>query len=300
MRTLRVQLTVIIAAASLAALAATAQAAMREEPNPDPRVVNIRGAGSDVVLVSGLLGGTARLAPLADSLEAAGFRVTTIDPYALGANAADVSFHGMARQIDSVLAAYRIESAVVVAHGHATSIALCLAASFPGRVQQLVLLDGGVLVSPKSPGISQALRVASFVAHLPFGKAIIRSRMVAGIRANSGETRWLTDSVAHEYTDPIITRLPEVAHLARRLAVAREPETPAELVARVHAPVTVLVGAKPHESEPDPAELAPLAGLSTVHVERIAGVGHFMYEEIPMTIVREVQAARNRSLALRR
>jgi pimeloyl-ACP methyl ester carboxylesterase len=295
MRIPRIRLALTITAAAVGAIAATASAGAVHAP--DPRVSSTRGTGPDVVLVSGLLGGTARLAPLGDSLERAGFRVTTIDPYALGATAADVSFHGMARQIDSLLAAHNVESAVIVAHGHATSIALCLAAASPERVQQLVLLDGGVLVSPRSPGITQALRIASFVAHLPFGKAIIRSRMVAGIRANSGGTRWLTDSVAHEYTDPIITRLPEVARLARRLAAAREFETPAALVARVHADITVLVGAKPHESEPDPDELAPLAALSTVRIERITGVGHFMYEEIPSTIVRTVQDAYARSVA---
>jgi pimeloyl-ACP methyl ester carboxylesterase len=295
MRISRVRVALTITAAAVCTVAATARAVVAR--SPDPRVSNTRGAGPDVVLISGLLGGTARLAPLGDSLERAGFRVTTIDPYALGADAADVSFHGMARQIDSLLAANEVESAVIVAHGHATSIALCLAAESPERVQQLVLLDGGVLASPSSPGITRALRIASFVAHLPFGKAFIRSRVVADIRANSGDTRWLTKAVAREYTDPIITRLPEVTRLARRLAAAREVETPAALVARVHTDIMLLVGAKPHESEPDPNELAPLAALSTVRIERIAGVGHFMYEEIPSTIVRAVQDAHSRSVA---
>ena len=65
------------------------------------------------MLLSGLLGGAARLAPLGDSLESEGFRVTTIDPYSLGNAAPDVSFHGMALVIDSILTARGIESAVL-------------------------------------------------------------------------------------------------------------------------------------------------------------------------------------------
>jgi pimeloyl-ACP methyl ester carboxylesterase len=260
--------------------------------------VVVRGtSGPDVVLLSGLLGGTTRLLPLADALGRAGFRVIIIDPYRLGAAAPDVSFHGLAREIQTVLVREGVESAVVVAHAHATSIALCLAAEAPQLVEQLVLLDGGLLPSTLSPGVSRALQLALFVAHLPGGKAFIRARMTAGIRANSGDRGWLTDAVARQYTDPLLARLPEVAHMAKRLAAAREPESADALLFRVRTEITVLVGGAPHEAAPADVELTGLQSLPFAHIRRVAGVGHFVHEEVPDQVVQEVEAAHARRLA---
>jgi pimeloyl-ACP methyl ester carboxylesterase len=263
----------------------------------DSAVITRGSAGPGVVLLSGLLGGTARLAPLADTLAREGFRVIVIDPYLLGARAPDVSFHGLAREVEAVLAQSGMESAVIVAHAHATTIAVCLAADAPERVQQLILLDGGLLQSTKSPGISRALQVAMFIAHLPGGKALIRARMTAGIRANSGDRRWLTDAVAHQYADPLLAQLPDVARMVRRLSAAREPESVGALLTHVRTEITVLLGAVPHDSAPDEAELAPLAPLATVHIRRLVGVGHFVHEEALSEVVREVEAAHARVVA---
>ena len=62
----------------------------------DRPAVVVRGAGPTVVLLSGLLGGTARLEPLVERLLASGFRVVAIDPYRLSVTANDVSFDGLA------------------------------------------------------------------------------------------------------------------------------------------------------------------------------------------------------------
>ena len=54
------------------------------------------------------------------------------------------------------------------------------------------------------------------------------------------------------------------------------------VVARVRAPVTLLLGAVPHPSGPDENEITALRPLGHgLRVERLAGVGHFPHEEAP-------------------
>ncbi len=259
----------------------------------EPAIV-ARGDGPGVVLMSGLLGGVARLAPIADALVARGFRVVVIDPYRLAAKAPDVSFHGIAREIARALESLGMTSAVVVAHGHAAGVALRLAANSPHLVDELVLLEGGLLPSTGSAGVSRAMQVASLIARLPGGQAFIRSRLTSGIRANSGDKSWLTDATARQYADGLLLELPAVARMAHRLANAREPEQPAALLLRLRARTVVLVGAVPHDFAPGAPELDALSALPQVRVRRVEGVGHFVHEEALPLVLREIEAARSR------
>ena len=254
-----------------------------------------RGEGPGVVLLSGLLGGLPRLAPTADALVARGFRVVTIDPYRLSAQAQDVSFHGMAREVERALERIGMTSAVVVAHAHATGIALRLAANAPHLVDELVLIEGGLLHTTRSAGVSRAMQVASLIARLPGGQALIRASLASGIRANSGDARWLTEAAAREYTDGLLKELPAVARMADRLANAHEPEPPEALLPRLRARILMLVGAAPHDFAPNAKEIDPLSALPAARVRRIEGVGHFVHEEALQLVVREIEAARSRA-----
>jgi pimeloyl-ACP methyl ester carboxylesterase len=258
---------------------------------PDADAVVSRGSGPAVVILSGLLGGTARFEPLADSLVRDGFRVVIVDPYRLGAQAADVSFDGLAREVDRALAREEARDAIIVAHSHATSIALRLAANAPDRVRRLILLDGGITASTRTPGIALSMRLASIIAHIPGGRSFIRSRINAGLRANSGSTVWISDSAARQYADPVLAELPRVTRMAQRLAEAHEPEEPAAVIARVRAPVLLLLGDAPHETSPDSVELAPLLARATTQSRRLPGVGHFLHEEAIDQVVRAVRLA---------
>lgn len=267
-------------------------------PSMSP-AVRTMGRGADVVLISGLLGGLARLDPLAALLVSRGYRVTLVDPYRLGAGSADVSFHGLARLVDSALVASGVTHAVVVAHAHAASVALRLAVAAPARVHELVLLDGGALRSTRSYGVRRALETARWVAQLPAGTRLLRRAMAVGIRKNSGSELWLTDAVARQYSDSLLTRLPEVIRMANRLAVATEPNTLEDLLTSFRVPTLVLLGGIGHESGPDEDELRLLTQVSTVRLERVPGVGHFVHEEAPSLVVDVVNAAHARRTAAR-
>jgi pimeloyl-ACP methyl ester carboxylesterase len=275
------------------ALGAAPRANAMGVPTSSPAVVS-RGSGPTVVLLSGLLGGTARLAPLADRLVSSGFRVVAIDPYRLSANEHDVSFDGLARSVARALQGEGVRSATVVAHAHASGIALRLAANHPTLASELVLLDAGVMGSTRSAGITRAMRLASLVSRLPGGHSLIRNRLSAGIRENSGNPEWLSDAVARDYADPILAELPAVARMAERLAVAREPE-PVELVlTRVQLEVTALIGAAPHGFATSDEEIALLVRVPGARLRRLHGVGHFVHEEAAQVVVQEVLAAHAR------
>lgn len=277
--------------------AAPLSAAGRDD---EPAAILSRGAGPAVVLLSGLLGGAARLEPLADRLVASGFRVVLVDPYRLAVDASDVSFHGLARTVEQALQREAVRSAVVVAHAHAAGIAVRLAASSPEMVSDLLLLDAGVLATTRSVGVARAMRVASLIARLPGGPSFIRARLAAGIRANSGDPSWVNDAVARAYTEPLVAELPAVARMAARLSEAQEPEPVDRLLGRVRADLTVLLGGAPHGIGAGEEELALLRHLPGARVRRLNGVGHFVHEEAPEAVVAEVLAARaRRAIAVR-
>lgn len=255
-------------------------------PAPDdPAAVISRGTGPAVVLLNGLLGGAPRLAPVADRLVAQGFRVVVVDAYRVAVDEPDVSFHGMAQALARVLRREGVSDAVVVAHGHAAGIGVRLAANDPDLVSELVLLDAGVLAVTHSSGVSRAMRVASLLAHFPGGPNLIHARLISGIRANSGKHTWLTERVARHYSASILAELPTVSAMVSRLAAAREPERVEQLLPRVRARVTVLVGGAPHATGATPEELALANRIVGTRVRTVAGVGHFVHEEAPQDVV---------------
>lgn len=291
-RTSLVLLSLMAALHSDAALEHAHVRASRDAAAPTPVIT--RGTGPAVVLLNGLLGGTARLEPLADRLVSEGFRVVIVDAYRLGADAPDVSFHGLANSVASALRRERVQGAVVVAHAHAAGVALRLAANAPDLTTELLLLDAGVLASTRSIGVTRAMRIASIVARFPGGPSLIRSRLAAGIRANSGDPSWLTDSVARVYTDPLLDELPAVAKMVARLAVAHEPESMEQWMPRVRASVTVLVGGAPHAIGASADELALVRRIPGTRVQQVSGVGHFVHEEAPRVVLAAVIASRAR------
>lgn len=265
----------------------------------EPPAVVTRGSGPTVVLLSGLLGGTARLEPLTEQLIAKGFRVVAIDPYRLSASTTDVSFDGLARTVATVLRRESVQSAIVVAHGHGAGIALRLAANSAELVSDLLFLDAGVIAGTRSAGVAGAMRVASMVARLPGGRGFIRSQLVSGIRENSGDPRWVSEEVGRAYADPFVAELPAVARMAARLAAAQEPEPIHHTLSRVRADVTAILGAAPHSFRAEEEELTLLRRIPGARLRHIDGVGHFVHEEATTVVIAEVLAAQARRAVAR-
>ena len=290
-RTLALALALVAGAArparAQAALPATASAPI------DTTVLSIHGAGpTTFVLLSGLVGGAAQFDQLRSHLVRDGHRVVVIDPYRLSLDSADVTFAALARRTEALLARHGIDSARVVGHAHGAGVALRLAAAAPARVSALYLLGAGALPGTRTRVLSASLRLVPLIARMPGGRAFVRRRLVHGLRENAGREEWLDAAAQRRYTEPFLARLDAAVAMGGRLARAREPDSVSLVIARVQAPVTVLVGAAPHPAAPSAAELAALAPLGDrLRIERLPGVGHFPHEEAVADVVRCLTAA---------
>jgi len=253
----------------------------------EPAAVTMEGEGAETfVLISGMVGGTAGFDQLASRLLAKGYRVLRIDPYQLSLDSSDVSFAAMARRVDAVIEHYHIRRARIVAHSQGAGVALRLAANYADRVEALYFLDSGALAVNSGPTLSASLRFVPMLTRLPGGRSFVRQRFVDALRRSSGSATWLDAERQRAYTQPVFDEVDRVVAMAFRLAHATEPESLATVVARVRAPLVVVIGAAPHEADIGTEELEALAPLgSLVKIRRLVGVGHFPHEEAPNELV---------------
>jgi pimeloyl-ACP methyl ester carboxylesterase len=252
-----------------------------------PAVV-VSGNGPETyVLVSGMIGGVAGFRQLAALLVESGYRVVVIDPYLLSLDSTDVTFAALARRVDDVLNAEHVTSAHVVAHSHGAGVMLRVAALSPRRVASLYFLDAGALAENHGPMLSSAMRLVPIITRLPGGRKFVRGRFVSELHRSAGRQEWLDADAERRYTEPVLDCIDRVVAMAGRLASAQEPESLAAVVARVHVPVTVLLGDAPHTAGAGTDEMEALAPLGAMlRIEHLAGIGHFPHEEAPNEVLR--------------
>ena len=255
-----------------------------------PPAVRVAGAGPQTyVLLSGLVGGVGGFRRLETRLVNAGNRVVTIDPYQLAIDSTVVSFHTMARMVDAELEARGITDAIIIGHSHGGGVALRLAANAPKRAAALFLLDVGALPSNRTTVLSSAIRLVPIIARIPTGKTFIRHRLAEGLRENSASREWLDHATCRGYTEPVIDNVDRVVAMALRLSKADEPEPVEQVVRRIVAPITVLLGSVRTKSGPSDHELRALEQLTgRVRIETIHGAGHFPHEEAPDEVARRI------------
>jgi len=264
---------------------------------PTPAVVTAGDGPQTFVLVSGMVGGVAGFHRLETLLVQSGYRVIVIDPYLLSLDSADVTFAALARRVDAVLDSYHVTGARVVGHAHGAGVMLRVAAMSPSRVSALYFLDAGGLAVNRGPVLSGAIRLVPIITRFPGGRNLVRGRFVSGLHKSAGRQEWLDAETERRYTDPVLGSIDRVVALAGRLASAQEPESLAAVVARVHVPVTVLLGDAPHDAGAGPEELEALAPLgSLLQIERLPGVGHFPHEEAPNELLQYLLPVRRLAL----
>ena len=284
-------------AAATCALATLCAAPLGAQRVPD--AVSVAGRGpATYVLLSGVVGGVAGYRRLEARLVERGHRVVIVDPYQLSIDSADVSFAALARRVDAVLAAHGVVGATVVGHAHGAGVALRLAVHAPDRVARLYFLDVGALAVNRTRVLGAALRLVPVLARVPGGRGLIHRRFVQGLRENAGRQEWLDSATRRAYAEPMLDDIGRVVAMAVRLTRSREPDSLPTLVARLHVPVTVVLGDVPHPSGPGQAELDALAPLGALlRIEHMPGVGHFPHEEAPDDLARLLGEPRGASFA---
>ncbi|CAN5320408.1 hypothetical protein BH09GEM1_BH09GEM1_41910 [soil metagenome] len=247
---------------------------------------DVRPDRETYVMVSGVIGGIAGYRGIERRLLQLGHRVVIVDPYLMSLDSADVSFDALARRVNAQLEVRGVRAARVVGHAHGGGVALRLASSSPDKVSELFLLNVGALAGNRSPVFSSSMRLVALVAHIPGAKRLLRKRIVAGIRENTGTSDWLDDAAAHAYADTPLAHLSGVVEMGLRLGNSAEPEPLANVVSRINVPVTLLLGALTCPASPGVEELAALKPLGMlVRVVKIEGTCHFPHEEAPEVVM---------------
>lgn len=114
------------------------------------------GSGPTVVLVPGLGAGSRLFGTLPRRFERAGMRCLTFDPVGIAPSSlhsGEWSFDAAAADLDAVLGAAGIDSAVLVGTSLGGKVALAMAAFAPSRVRGLALLASSAVVTPRARGI---------------------------------------------------------------------------------------------------------------------------------------------------
>ena len=257
---------------------------------PDSLWISTRGEvrpdRDTYVMVSGVIGGIAGYRGIERRLLQLGHRVVIIDPYLMSIDSADVTFDAMARRVNAQLELRGVTASRVVGHAHGGGVALRLASNAPDRVSEVFLLNVGALAGNRSPVFSSSMRLIALVAHIPGAKRLLRRRIVAGIRENTGNSDWLDDATAHAYADTPLAHLSGIVGMGVRLGKSEEPEPLALVLSRIKVPMTLLLGALTCPASPGADEMTALKPLGMqVRVVKIEGTCHFPHEEAPAVVM---------------
>ncbi len=261
-----------------------------------------RANSSSIVIITGPLGSAYGVRKLTTPLAASGSHILVIDPLGMGASSrpahADYTLGAQARRIAQVLDAQLGASAarVIVGQGTSATIALHLAAdSDSGVIDGVVSLAGGVVNKQGTSGVKLALTLAPLL-DTPLGRAIGRRRFASTARAQSADASWVTGDAVTAY---LATADADVRGTLRALkAMSEAVETvPIEAkLARVHAPVRLLVGDKVLPNAPTAAQIATMRlGLADFRVDTLRPGGTMLHEEQAPAVVRAIESLMRRN-----
>jgi pimeloyl-ACP methyl ester carboxylesterase len=123
--------------------------------------VLVQGVGPTMVLLPSLGRGADDFAPMADVLEAEGFRVLRPQPRGIGASSASpayASLHDCSNDIAAVIEAEGNGPAVLVGHAFGNRVSRLLATIRPDLVVGVVLVAANVGHAPSPPEVREAIR----------------------------------------------------------------------------------------------------------------------------------------------
>jgi len=236
------------------------------------------------------MGGTWAFRHMVPLLVAAGHRVIVADPFdpASAPRSAQLSLTMLTDRWAVALRQLGVGKATVVAHSLASSLVLRLAARHPELVGGIVSLEGGMVDRIETPGLRSAAALAPLIR--AFGASgIVRRRVRSSLRERSASPGWVTREVVETYSRPLVRDMDRLLSLMRELANAREPTSIADAARTIRVPVVLLLGDARQTAGPGAPEIERMrAALASFSVDTIANAGHFLHEEQPGEVVRQI------------
>ncbi len=290
-------------AARATSAAEAAPGATAAGPGPGERLaVTTAGAGTPVVIVTGVLGSAYGFRKVIPALTAGGFRVTTVDPLGFGASprpdGADYSTVAQAARVAQAIEQTRSGPAIMVCHALAGPICLRLAYRRPDLVKGIVSINGGASEQAGSTEMRLALTFAR-VALFFTGRSYAIHKLKDGLIESSGNASWVTDDVVAHYVQPFGSDVRQVVRSMQDILAAHEPEPLRPNLGRVRAPVVLLYGPTSHDPKNpsvSPEERATLrTSLHNFEEVDVAGAGQFIQEEQPRAVVAAIERMRART-----
>jgi pimeloyl-ACP methyl ester carboxylesterase len=254
--------------------------------------------GSPVLVLTSLVGSASAFSEFSTRIVATGRSVVTIDPLGMGASSrpthADYSLDAQARRIEAAARRLGVLRAVVVAHGVGASIAWRLADRAPDMVNGIVSIEGGIVESQATPGLSRVRWLAP-LAGTSIGRRVARQRFRDMLRSGSATDTWVTDSVVTTYLQPVVRDVRATLRAWGRMAESRDQDSTAHVVQRLRQPITLLLGAAPsaraRAGGVSAEEVVLMRRLAPhIDVRAVSASGWFVHEEQPDAVVRAVLA----------
>jgi len=264
--------------------------------------VSVSGVGEPVALIPGLIGSVYAYRKVVPLLNEAGYRTMVIEPLGIGNSTrpgeADYSLTAQARRVGAALDSLGTGEAILVAHSLGAAVGFRLAHKRPDLVAAVVSLEGGPAESAVTPDVQRALRFEPLIKLLG-GARLLRRKILAEMRAASGDPSWATEEVVRGYTHAAATDLAATFRAYRSMARSLEPERLETHLSEVRCPVILLVGGFVHGAAPRPQDIEMLGRrLPMLAVDTVPGAGHYIHEEAPGAVVAAVQRMRAEALRL--
>jgi pimeloyl-ACP methyl ester carboxylesterase len=255
-------------------------------------------ARDTVVLLPALLGSGPSVQRVVEGLVAEHALVAVIDPLGMGASArprdADYSLEAQAQRIVAVLDTLGWSRVWVAGVATSGTIALRVAARAPDRVHGVLSIAGGPVASQRTAGVRTVARLAT-VLDSPLGRPLARRHFAGQLKSRSGRSDWLTPSALQRYLDPVLADLSGQLVALQRMSEASEPEPIEAVLARVTAPVHLLVGAIETPGAPTAAQVRLLQQhVRHTRVDSVPAAGAMLVEEAPDAVLAALRRLRAR------
>jgi len=253
-------------------------------------------AGTPVVIVPGLLGGTYSFRHVVDRLIAQGCRVYAIDlfsPESLD-DAPSKSLHAQSERLAAVMDSLDIRGAIIIAHALGGGVVYRTALGRPELADAIVALEAGPAETANSPGVRSALKYQLLIRIIGVRRALER-QIGNGIRNAAADPAWVTPDLVRAYVAPFADDFGLTTRVFKAMSESQEPWPLAPRLPELETPVHFLSAGGPRDGTMPPEEMEHLRTIPGLELHVVENSGPWIQEERPDYVVELVRRLQQRS-----